>query len=145
MSDERPPGVLGSLPSTRPHRRSDKRAAAGPSPVPDATGPRPPKAPPAKATRASRPTAAKAKVKAKATGQTTRTGPAAKRPPVNVRSRPPSPSPPPPSSATDPSVAQSPAPGALATVVQAAAELTEIGLKASARALRGAVSRLPLP
>jgi hypothetical protein len=31
------------------------------------------------------------------------------------------------------------------TLVQAAAEITEIGLKASARALRGAVSRLPKP
>ena len=33
--------------------------------------------------------------------------------------------------------------GALGTAVQAAAELTEIGLKASARALRGALTRLP--
>jgi hypothetical protein len=33
----------------------------------------------------------------------------------------------------------------LGTAVQAAAELAEIGLKASARALRGALSRLPRP
>jgi hypothetical protein len=33
----------------------------------------------------------------------------------------------------------------LGTAVQAAAELTEIGLSAGARALRGAVSRLPRP
>jgi hypothetical protein len=36
-------------------------------------------------------------------------------------------------------------PGTVETLVQAAAELTEIGLRASARALRGAVSRLPRP
>jgi hypothetical protein len=35
--------------------------------------------------------------------------------------------------------------GPLGTAVQAAAELTEIGLMASARALRGALSRLPRP
>src|SRR5437764_1064156 len=29
MSDERPPDVLSALPRTRPHRRSDKRAANG--------------------------------------------------------------------------------------------------------------------
>jgi hypothetical protein len=33
----------------------------------------------------------------------------------------------------------------LGTAVQAAGELAEIGLKASARALRGALSRLPRP
>jgi hypothetical protein len=40
-----------------------------------------------------------------------------------------------------------PATGAdiLGTAVQAAAELAEIGLSASARALRGAISRLPRP
>jgi hypothetical protein len=38
-----------------------------------------------------------------------------------------------------------PAPGALETAVQAAAELAEIGLHAGARALRRAVSRLPRP
>jgi hypothetical protein len=35
--------------------------------------------------------------------------------------------------------------GTLETVVQAAAELTELGLRAGARALRAAVSRLPRP
>jgi hypothetical protein len=40
-----------------------------------------------------------------------------------------------------------PATGAdiLGTAVQAAAELAEIGLSASARALRGAIARLPRP
>jgi hypothetical protein len=36
-------------------------------------------------------------------------------------------------------------PGALQTAVEAAAELTEIGLRAGARALRLALSRLPRP
>jgi hypothetical protein len=31
MSDEKPPEILGGLPRTRPHRRSDKRGAAGSS------------------------------------------------------------------------------------------------------------------
>ena len=39
--------------------------------------------------------------------------------------------------------AQDPAAGPLGTAVQAAAELAEIGMMASARALRGALSRLP--
>jgi hypothetical protein len=41
--------------------------------------------------------------------------------------------------------AREPSPGVLETAVQAAAELAEIGLHASARALRRAVSRLPRP
>jgi hypothetical protein len=41
--------------------------------------------------------------------------------------------------------APAPRPGAVGTAVQAAAELTEIGLMASARALRGALARLPRP
>jgi len=42
-----------------------------------------------------------------------------------------------------PPPAHEPDAGALGTAVQAAAELAEIGLMASARALRGALSRLP--
>ncbi|MGH2870004.1 MAG: hypothetical protein ACRDNK_20850 [Solirubrobacteraceae bacterium] len=41
--------------------------------------------------------------------------------------------------------APDPAAGPLGTAVQAAAELAEIGMMASARALRGALSRLPRP
>ncbi|MGI8505632.1 MAG: hypothetical protein ACR2MK_02300 [Solirubrobacteraceae bacterium] len=90
MSDERPPGVLGGLPRTRPHRRSAKRAAAKP----------------------------------------------------RADAKPPSPG--------NPAGRAKPAPRAdtatpVATAVQAAAELAEIGLMASARALRGALSRLPRP
>jgi len=92
MSDEPPSKVLGALPRTRPHRRSDKRAA----PAGD---------------------------------------------PVRVE-LPPTPGP-----ATEASMDKPPPAGApiLGTAVQATAELAEIGLSLSARALRGALSRLPRP
>jgi hypothetical protein len=102
MSDEPPSKVLGALPRTRPHRRSDKRAAppgAGDVPLTaDPAGPEP--APP--------PTAAS---------------------PEGVDARKPLPA----------------SASVLGTAVQAAAELAEIGLSVSARALRGALSRLPRP
>jgi hypothetical protein len=69
--------------------------------------------------------------------------PAAKKPPANVRTRT-SPTPQA-SQASSPERAPAEQHGTLETVVQAAAELTELGLRASARALRGAVSRLPRP
>jgi hypothetical protein len=165
MSEERP-GVIGSLPSTRPHRRSDRRQAPAPdAQPPPSAAPRKPAvksrkpavkaspavekaAPPAAAPRKA---AAKArKPAANAAPQPTATPrrPTAKKPPANIRSRRPAPpvtSPPPP---REPVAAPAPAPdhpGMAQTLVQAAAELTEIGLKASARALRGTVSRLPKP
>ena len=113
MSDKPQPGVIGSLPSTRPHRRSGKRAAPG-----DPTGPA--AATPAAATPAATPKAASTPTAA------TKPTPAPEPAP---------PAPPPPRSS----------PGALQTAVEAAAELTEIGLRASARALRVALSRLPKP
>jgi hypothetical protein len=103
MSDETPPSVLGSLPRTRPHRRSPKRMSAAARAA--TTAP-----------KATRPAATK---------------PAATRPPAERPARQP-----PPAAAT---------PGALETAVQAAAELAEIGLQASARALRRTLSRLPHP
>ncbi len=92
MNDEPPSKVLGALPRTRPHRRSDKRAA-----------------------------------------------PAGER--ASVESLPT------PGPGTEASVDEPPAAGAhiLGTAVQATAELAEIGLSLSARALRGALSRLPRP
>ncbi|MGA2009249.1 MAG: hypothetical protein ABSH51_01760 [Solirubrobacteraceae bacterium] len=96
MSDQRQPGVLGSLPRTRPHRRSDKRATPASRPPPPASRP------------------------------------AADPPPVVPAREPPEPEP-------------AAYPGPLETAVQAAAELAEIGLHASARALRGALARLPRP
>jgi hypothetical protein len=115
MSEEQPPGVLGGLPRSRPHRRSAKRparveqaASAAPAPV----APKP---------------AARAKPKPKP--KSAAVGPKA------AKRATPTPSPPPPERQ----------PAVLGTAVQAAAELAEIGLMASARALRGALSRLPRP
>ncbi|MGI9183477.1 MAG: hypothetical protein ACR2GZ_00710 [Solirubrobacteraceae bacterium] len=91
----------------------------------------------AKPARAAKPrTAAKASAgaqarTAKATGRGHHTQPRTQAPRVSSAGR----KPPPPD----------PAAGPLGTAVQAAAELAEIGMMASARALRGALSRLPRP
>jgi len=187
MSEQPTDGVMGSLPRTRPHRRSAKRGpAAEPAPTTDnqpaasvprtrqrpatakarasvtptakakATTPR--KAKPTTPRKAKPTTPRKAKAPAKPSGaggsarslQSAtapraagdrsrkpgvtsqahhRTAAAPDRPPSPRRSAPP---------AAEPA-------GPVGTAVQAAAELTEIGLKASARALRGALSRLPRP
>jgi hypothetical protein len=119
MSDKPQPGVIGSLPSTRPHRRSDKRAS--------------PAAPTDAAAATTTPPAATKPMRAK---------PAAARTQAADRTRRREPSP-----ARDPAPpAPAPAsPGVLQTALEATAELTEIGLRASARALRVALSRLPKP
>lgn len=176
MSEKRQPGVIGSLPSTRPHRRSGKRATSGgpgDAPAPASAAPAgsagsaaKPK-PTAKTAAAKRTptatgkTAAKPKPSAstKAAPRPERAKPAAARTLAGERVRavrPPSPAAGervpagrPPSPARDPAPASpTPAPashGALQTAVEAAAELTEIGLRAGARALRVALSRLPKP
>ena len=105
MSDELPSTVLGALPRTRPHRRSDKRAAPAGHPVGSDL-------------------------------------------PLRADFAGPEPSPPPAADPPDPVDARKPLPtgaNVLGTAVQAAAELAEIGLSVSARALRGALSRLPRP
>jgi hypothetical protein len=112
MSPEPEPGVIGSLPRTRPHRRSAKRAGS------------PTGAPPGDSKSAAEPEVVKAAAKPKRTA---------------ASPKPPTPKAPPAPVSADPSH------GVLETAVQAAAELAEIGLHASARALRGAVSRLPRP
>jgi hypothetical protein len=129
MTDKRQPGVLGSLPRTRPHRRSDKRPevtapAAGPEPEAGAAAPRAPAKP--RTATAPKPRAAKPRTAtaAKPRAAKPRTATAAK----------PRAAPPP-----------APVPGTLETAVQAAAELAEIGLQAGARALRRTLSRLPRP
>ena len=127
MSPEPEPGVIGSLPRTRPHRRSAKRAGS------------PAGAPPVDSQSAAEPEAVTAPAKPRRTAaKPTRT---AAKPTRTAASPKPSASkaPPPAPVAADPSH------GVLETAVQAAAELAEIGLHASARALRGAVSRLPRP
>src|SRR5690348_8950946 len=124
MSDQPPPGVLGGLPRRRPHRRSQKRPAR--SPDVDGVGAKP-------RTTSAKPRATSAKPQATSAKRAAR--PAAKpRPsrPTQVRVAKPPAAAPPTSTA-----------GPLETAVQAAAELAEIGLSVSARALRGALSRLP--
>ena len=145
MSDDPNPGVIGSLPRTRPHRRSDKRPAPAGAPPVDSRAQEPAvvrAAAPAKtsaaaktaATPTAKPAAAKAKpAAAKATPAAAKATPAAAATPTPPAAEPASPAP------------RDPSPGLLETAVQAAAELAEIGLHAGARALRGAVSRLPRP
>jgi hypothetical protein len=163
MNDDRPTDVLGALPRTRPHRRSQKRPAPPPSVASDAgasaeAAPEPPAASRAEAAapRAKRASAKPAKPRAGATAKPTPR--ASAKPPVAPRAArgpaPPAPAAPaaaraerspeaPAPRRVPPAPAQSP--GVLETAVQAAAELAEIGMSAGARALRGALSRLPRP
>jgi hypothetical protein len=157
MSDPRKPGVIGSLPRTRPHRRSDKRRPVAPpsgAPPVDSQAAEPavvkaaspktparPKAKPAAAAKAKPvPRTPKKAAPVKATPRAN-AAPRAKPTPAPAA---PAPAPTPLPSA--PEQIDSPeSPGAIETAVQAAAELAEIGLHAGARALRRAVSRLPRP
>ena len=192
MTDDRPSEVLGALPRTRPHRRSEKRAGARPAaaetPEAEVTQPQeapseptatvtataapattaaaataaPPKpkgtAPKASAPKASAPKAAAAKTTPRKPTATKRaSAPHIAPTPIGAgaaiadspRSKPirqpkqPAGVPPVPAGRRRPV----PISGAdvLGTAVRAAAELTEIGLTATARALRGALSRLPRP
>jgi hypothetical protein len=163
MSDEPKPGVIGSLPRTRPHRRSDKRPAPAGAPPVDAQAQEPAvvkAAEPPKA-RSATPSTARATTPSSARAAKPRTAkprpaaakarPAAATPkPAAAKPRPaaatPQPAPPTPRAATPaPPPPGEPSHGVLETAVQAAAELAEIGLHAGARALRRAVSRLPRP
>jgi hypothetical protein len=153
MADQRQSDVLGALPRTRPHRRSAKR--------PQRTGetaakPRKPARTAGPATRPSRnpATAQPGRAKAKPRAVTSsRSGP---RPVAGARSAPTSKSKAdrlrqPPQPRGIPRQPRSPVPPTperpeiLGTVVQAAAELTEIGLSLGAHLLRRAVARLPRP
>jgi hypothetical protein len=146
MSNEPKPGVIGSLPRTRPHRRSDKRPAPAGAPPLDSRaqepalvkGAAPATATPAKKA-ATKPRAAKAKP-ATSRPRAAKPKPAAAAPKQATAAKPK-----PAATTPAPSPARVPSPGALETAVQAAAELAEIGLHAGARALRRAVSRLPRP
>jgi hypothetical protein len=158
MSDDPKPGVIGSLPRTRPHRRSSKRAAPAGAPPVDTQAQQPAVVKAAAAPKTAREAkpatvrAAKPATVRAAKPATARPGKpaAAKRAPAKpgiakakpapaqpgAASRAATPAPPPP---------REPSPGVLETAVQAAAELTEIGLRAGARALRRVASRLPRP
>jgi hypothetical protein len=139
MSPEPEPGVIGSLPRTRPHRRSAKRAGspAGAPPVDSQSAAEPevvkaaakPKRVAANAPAAARPKRAASAAETVAKPKRTAASPK----PPTAEAPPPAP------------VSADPSHGVLETAVQAAAELAEIGLHASARALRRAVSRLPRP
>jgi hypothetical protein len=158
MTDKPNPGVIGSLPRTRPHRRSDKRRApeVSPTPEPTSTGPTS-TGPTSTEAAANEPTAkATAKPKAKAstakpaTAKTTRPAKRSAAKPATAKATSPAkrstanPAAAKPAAAKpEPEVAEQGAHGPLETAVQAAAELAEIGLQAGARALRRAVSRLP--
>jgi hypothetical protein len=129
MSEERPSEVLGALPRTRPHRRSDKRASRPATGTPDVevTPARPKQARPTQArpTRPPRPPRARTEGKPRLRQPAQPAGTPAARQPRKAA----------PAAGTD----------ILGTAVQAAAELAEIGLSVSARAIRRAVSRLPRP
>jgi hypothetical protein len=126
MSEERPPEILGGLPNRRPQRRSEKRTA----PAANGGAGSAPKQAGRAATKQPETATKQPKARARA-----RTDPL--RQPKQPAGTPPKPAsrrPAPPSG-----------PEIISTVVQAAAELVEIGVSASARAVREAVSRLPRP
>ncbi len=160
MSDETPSKVLGSLPRTRPHRRSQRRAARpelGIAPAESAgtaatkataAESAPAESAPARAT--AKPESAPRARKAPAKKVPAKRATAAR---IHQPAQPAgTPSKPKPRATAKPKPAQKPSKPAatagteiLGTAVQAAAELAEIGMSVSARALRRAVSRLPRP
>jgi hypothetical protein len=127
--------VFGSLPNTRPQRRSPKRArpgatakAAAPAPVKArATAAKPKSAKP----KAKPRTTAKARPAAKP--RATAAAPAANIPPAGYAT-------PRPEDGGVPRGAD-----LITTAVQAAGELAQIGLAAGGRALKSALERLPRP
>lgn len=141
MPEERPSELLGSLPRTRPHRRSTKRPVkpdagqpmAGSSPVRTASKPAKPRPTPA---TAAKPKAQKAKPAPRRPARSNARGDTLRQPP-QPRGMPSSPRSPVPPAPQRPEV--------IGTAIQAVAELTEIGLSVTARALRRTLSRLPRP
>ena len=132
--------VFGSLPSSRPQRRSTKRAPRSSSA--DA---------PSTAKAAAKPkTTAKPKAKAAAKPKTTAKPKAAAAKP---RPKPKAAVPPPPRSTVPPAGYATPRSDEepsgrgdlIGTAVQAAGELTQIGLAAGTRAISSALKRLPRP
>jgi hypothetical protein len=167
LSDERPSDVLGSLPRSRPHRRSDKRPSPGPAqhPVSSAraanenggpagnndTGAATKRAAPRRA--APKRTATRAATTRAASAPASRSAAASNAPatpsgaaPHQRRLRQPAqpagvPPTPPRSGRPEPATGRD----ILGTAAQAAAELAEIGLSIGARTVRNLVSRLPRP
>jgi hypothetical protein len=180
MSDEQPSDVLGALPRTRPHRRSDKRGSPraettpperdngappeqtahapepaddtpAPAAAPAADAPAPaaddPTGPEQLAAAAKAPSARARKPTAKKTTAPKQRSARASEPSPQARPRLRQPPQPAGTPSRAPDAKPIPARGTdlLGTAVQAAAELAEIGLSLSARAVRSAVSKLPRP
>jgi hypothetical protein len=125
--------VFGSLPNSRPQRRSAKRDRPGTKAKPAA--PARTKAPAAKAKRKPAAATAKAKPKPRAAAKA-KPGAAAGAPPI------------PPAGYATPRPDDDGVPrGAdlVTTAVQAAGELAQIGIAAGGRALKSAFERLPRP
>ncbi len=153
MSEKPHDSVLGSLPHSRPHRRSEKRAARPDTPAVAAES-KAPVSPPAavkptgpKAAKPTKPKAAKpAGPRATKPTKPSATEPAETR--TASRKVRESAATPPPIEPEQPPGSSHTLPGGtelVGTVVKATAELAEIGLTAGARALRIALSRLPRP
>jgi hypothetical protein len=140
--------VFGSLPNSRPQRRSAKRdrggAKATPAAAPAATEAQTPTAKPkakAGAAKAAKPAAARAKAKPKARASAkAEQGAGAGAAPAAAKI--------PPAGYATPRTDDDGVPrGAdlVTTAVQAAGELAQIGLAAGGRALKSALERLPRP
>jgi len=130
MTKDQPSDLLGQLPRTRPHRRSANRPARkveASGAAAEASGVAA-KAPPQDRAKRSKPLAQPAQPRGV---------------PARPRARRPAPAKP----AAETSAGRPPSAPApiLGTAVQAAAELAEIGVALSARALRRAIERLPRP
>jgi hypothetical protein len=127
---DKPPEILGALPRTRPQRRSNKR---GPPPLDERSIP---KAVEAVGSGKRQPSARRSA--AVVAGQRQPVTEHSGRPTPTRRERlQPSSSPP-----VSPSPRRT---GLMRTLVQAGAELAEIGLSVTARAVRDTVARLPRP
>lgn len=148
MSEGRSSEVLGALPRTRPHRRSEKRPARASASSAGASDPTP-RAKTAAARRAPAPDRSESGAREpSSTATRERSVAAARRAKQPARRAPKRRAQP--RQLTDTEVgtpAQQERSGVpvLSTAVQAVGELAEIGVTLSARALRGAVSRLPRP
>jgi hypothetical protein len=133
MSHNHSTDLMGALPRTRPHRRSDKRPARGAA-----------TAPPKQTTAA---TAPPKQTTAKVAPRKETTAGAATRRQVRRLPQPPQPEGTPTRAPAGPvrrPARPAPVP-VLTTAVQAVGELAEIGLSLGTRALRGAIGRLPRP
>jgi outer membrane biosynthesis protein TonB len=170
MPDRKPSSdVLGSLPRTRPQRRSSKRADAPVTAAADVTETKPtpkPKRAPAKpktTAAATKPKPKRAPAKPKTTAAATKPKPKPARPKAAAAKKPATPratataaaQPAPPTSPrtetqqqpSQPRRSIEPPSGTdiLQTAAQAAGDIASLGIEAGRRAVRGALSRLPRP